>query len=220
LSSLNNDAVYVRACQRRSRCSTHSRGLRPASVSRVILTSHGSWLLQSVARANLHSKSSSGDHIRHIATMSDGCEEPDPTSPFGSLAHVQGLSGPHAGLVQLSFSKSAHKRSLYVHETVLGIWSSVLRNVLEDTSTQSCSSTPQTPRNAAAASSPSSSGPIRTIQLDDESCTAWVEALQLMYPSVPLFTITWDNAERLLPLADKYDMPCIIGECMSLSCPR
>jgi hypothetical protein len=154
--------------------------------------------------------------------MSSEAQEPDPASasPFHSLAHVQGLSGPDAGLVQLSFPKSAHKSSLYVHETVLGIWSSVLRNVLEDTSNQRCSSTPQTPPTAAATSAASSGGPVRTIELDDESCAAWVEALQLMYPSVPLFTITWDNAERLLPLADKYDMPCIIGECMNLNCAR
>jgi hypothetical protein len=30
-----------------------------------------------------------------------------------------------------------------------------------------------------------------------------------MYPAVPLFQVTWDNAARLLLLADKYDMPAV-----------
>ena len=125
---------------------------------------------------------------------------------------MQGLLGLDAGLVQLSFPKSADKTSLYAHATVLGLWSKVLRNVLEDTSSQD-SGSPGTPQTTVAASSPPSSRQIRTIELDDErDCTAWEEAVQLMYPSVPLFTITWENAERLLPLADKYDMPCIIGK--------
>jgi hypothetical protein len=30
-----------------------------------------------------------------------------------------------------------------------------------------------------------------------------------MYPAVPLFRVTWDNAACLLLLADKYDMPAV-----------
>lgn len=82
----------------------------------------------------------------------------------------------------------------------------MLANVLED-----ASHSQQQPDPTAAGASNSSSSSIQdfTVPLDDPDTTAWEEALSLMYPSVPLFEISWANAARLLLLADKYDMPCL-----------
>ena len=104
--------------------------------------------------------------------------------------------GRDTSLVQLSFPKSRDKPTLYANPGMLKAWSKVLANCLEDAQT---AKVPFMPSVSAS------------IPLDDEDCTAWEEALKLMYPSRTVFKVTWDNAERLLLLADKYDMPGITG---------
>jgi hypothetical protein len=47
--------------------------------------------------------------------------------------------------------------------------------------------------------------------LDDKDSAAWEEALAIIY-HMPECDITWENAGRLLRLADKYDMRCIRGK--------
>jgi hypothetical protein len=49
-----------------------------------------------------------------------------------------------------------------------------------------------------------------SIPLDEEDSAAWEEALGIMHHK-PVCDITWENAARLLVLADKYDVACIIG---------
>ena len=133
---------------------------------------------------------------------------------FQDPAEVQALAR-ETNLVQLSFPRSADKANLYATQGMLKAWSKVLANCLEDA---------QMNQNAASGSSKGGASPsdivTSSIPLDDEDCTAWVDALKLMYPSRPLFEVTWENAERLLLLADKYDMPGITGnEKFLFTCP-
>jgi hypothetical protein len=56
------------------------------------------------------------------------------------------------------------------------------------------------------------------ISVGDADSKAWEEALSFMFPSgVPLSKVTWENTERLLLLADMYDMPGIKGEWVGYS---
>ena len=115
---------------------------------------------------------------------------------FRDPDEVQARGRDTSPLVQLSFPKSQDKAALYASPGMLKAWSKVLANCLEDV-------------HAASELMPTVSA---SIPLDDEDCTAWEGALNIMYPTCPLFKVTWDNAERLLLLADKYDMPGITGK--------
>ncbi|WIA28364.1 hypothetical protein OEZ86_010911 [Tetradesmus obliquus] len=119
-------------------------------------------------------------------------------SRFRSLEAM--LASGHDRVVELRFT-NVEGASLHAHSCVLSNWSRVLAHVIEDAHS--------TQPDAAAAEA--AAGPARhqTIPLDDADCSAWEDALSLMYPAVPLLQVTWGNAARLLLLADKYDMPAV-----------
>jgi hypothetical protein len=100
-------------------------------------------------------------------------------------------------IVELCFpnSSSSDKISLFSQQSILALCSKVMGSILE-------SITPAFEKQVGGHSS---------IPLDEEDPAAWEEALAIMH-HIPACDITWENAERLLRLADKYDVACIIGK--------
>lgn len=122
--------------------------------------------------------------------------------------------GGRSGLVRLDFIKTPDRLALYAHEAYLMSASGVLRDLLTEDEAASGAQGPQSKIARTSDSSDAKAARVRAIiPLHDESVTAWEETLSLLYPST-MFTakVTWENAERLLLLADRYDMPCITGE--------
>ena len=91
---------------------------------------------------------------------------------------------------------------LYVKPSVLRSFSRVLEGMLD-----SC----QQEAGEGSSGKASSSDPHLTVPLDgaDDDPLAWDDALGVMYGTLrgAPFEVDWDSAERLLVLADKYDMP-------------
>jgi hypothetical protein len=107
---------------------------------------------------------------------------------FSDAAAVRDLAAAGERLVCLEFPDGLG--SLYAHSFALSSNSPVLRNVLEDTQQQ---------------------GHICTIPVaGDSNISVWKLALGLIY-RIKTATVTLENAEGLLLLADKWDMECITG---------
>ena len=102
------------------------------------------------------------------------------------------------------FNNTADQTSLYCHAVVLGHWFGVLKNLMEELVDKGR-------RSKASSSRADDAGQYLTIPLDDEDCTAFEQALSFLYPTLPLPSVNWDNAEPLLLLADKYDCPVLKG---------
>jgi len=120
-----------------------------------------------------------------------------PAAQFGDPSHAL---DPVARVVRLQFTKTEH-RSLFIHSHVLRSWSTVLADLLDKT---------HMPMESCMCDG--SSYAFLTIALDDTDAAVWEDALQLMHPLKNPFEVTWDNAERLMALAGKYDMPAVAGE--------
>lgn len=123
--------------------------------------------------------------------------------------------GGQSGLVRLDFVNAPGRVALYAHEAYLMTASGVLRDLLaNDEDADSDTAGPQAKVARTSDSSDAKAARLRAIvPLHDDSATAWEDALSLLYPSTMLAAaVTWDNAEQLLLLADRYDMPCITGE--------
>jgi hypothetical protein len=117
---------------------------------------------------------------------------------FADLDAVRALlPSSEQRLVRLSFPDGKH---LYSHPFALALGSGVLRNVLEDTGEQSKEQ-------------------YTTIPLDDstDAVASWQLALAFMHHQTS-GRITMDNAQGLLLLADKYEMPCITGGSACFAC--
>lgn len=135
--------------------------------------------------------------------------------PFRSMQQMV-KQGGRSGLVRLSFVDTPEQDALYAHEAYLMAASGVLRDLLacdEDGSASEAAG----PLTKVARTS--SNGDVQTagvhavLPLHDISVAAWEDALSLLYPSTMMTAeVSWDNAERLLILADKYDMGCITGD--------
>jgi hypothetical protein len=100
-------------------------------------------------------------------------------------------------LVCLTFADS---KQLYSHPVALALASGVLRNVLEDTQAQ------HQQKEGADLTDYS------TIPLDDgpDTAAAWQTTLAFLHHQGSL-KVSMDNAQTLLLLADKYEIPCIAG---------
>ena len=87
---------------------------------------------------------------------------------------------------------------LFAHPFMLRTWSRVLAELLE-----SCGS------GSADGNEEGGGDQHLTVPLDGDDPLAWDDALSVMYgfSCGRPFAVTWDSAERLLVLADKYDMP-------------
>eukprot|EP00878_Enallax_costatus_P013180 GHUV01013777.1.p1 GENE.GHUV01013777.1~~GHUV01013777.1.p1 ORF type:complete len:363 (+),score=89.05 GHUV01013777.1:684-1772(+) len=120
--------------------------------------------------------------------------------------------GGRSGLVRLDFATGPDKTPLYAHEAYLMSASGVLRSLLEyDEDAEEDAAEPSAKVARTSDCSDAKAARLRAIiPLQDDSTIAWEEALSLLYPSTMMSAkVTWDNAERLLLLADRYDMPCI-----------
>lgn len=117
-----------------------------------------------------------------------------------------------AGVVHLSFPSAPGKPSLYSHAAVLSCWSNVLAGLLEGADPSGTVALDNGAAAGAAAGQQPGTSQELLIELQDEDITAWEEALGFMHPKVPLQQVTGDNAQRLLLLADKYDMSVLRGE--------
>jgi hypothetical protein len=101
--------------------------------------------------------------------------------------------------VRLLFVDAPDQPSLYCHTLFLNHYFGVFKDMPELA-------------NVPTHSSSSTEGAYYTLPLDDNSCTAFEDALSFMCPEPPLPSITWDNVEGLLLLADKYNSPYFMGE--------
>jgi len=54
-------------------------------------------------------------------------------------------------------------------------------------------------------------GHIKSYQCLGTSIAEWLEVSQFMYPVIPSPQVSWSNAEGLLALGAKYDMPAIVS---------
>lgn len=132
----------------------------------------------------------------------------DPGSPFKSKQLVIQQAGK-LGLVQLSFARTPEMSVLYAHFPYLIASSGVLRGILEE---QDCQ---HQPAKVARSNSSADIADAYTTQipLDDEDTAAWECVLSMLYPHTVLQArVTWENAQGLLLLADKYDIPMVLGE--------
>lgn len=138
---------------------------------------------------------------------------PTCASQFHSMQQMIAQGG-RSGLVRLDFVITADKLALYAHEAYLMSASGVLRDMLaQDDEADPETAEPQAKVAKTSDSSDARAARLRAIiPLLDDSVTAWEEALSLLYPNTMMSAkVTWDNAERLLLLADRYDMVCITG---------
>jgi hypothetical protein len=92
--------------------------------------------------------------------------------------------------------------SLYCHKSTLSLWFGVLKEAIETDAAES----------ADAPDGPSLDQPYQTIAMLDDDIEVFEEALGIIFPSLPLTTVSMDNARELLLLADKYDGPILKGE--------
>lgn len=140
-------------------------------------------------------------------TKMDSQPQEPPVSHFRSRDQVTHQAG-RTGLVALQFSNANPAVSLFAHAPYLMACSGVLRGILEDQE-DTCE---QPAKIARTLSSSDVSGTPFVIPLDDQNTQYWEELLAMLYPATAQQTkITWNNAEGLLLLADKYDMPLITG---------
>lgn len=112
------------------------------------------------------------------------------TVDFADAASVRQLIRTKEPLVCLTFPD---KTSLYSHKSHLSLASGVLSNVLEDTQ---------------------QSDKFFTVPLDDADAAVWQVALGLIHAGHHLDSckVTLENAQALLLLAHKYEIPSITCE--------
>ena len=155
---------------------------------------------------------------------------PKPEEPSSMFRSADKVAAADPQLVCLSYANTPDKARLYANPTFLRVHSGVLRNLLEDISArtgnqQPSSSSCSTPTATTTSGSNSSSPAVEvrsavaeaedlffTIPLAEDDCTAMEEALYIMYHSLPLYEMSWESAARLVVLADKYDIPSIMGK--------
>lgn len=120
------------------------------------------------------------------------------------------------GLIELRFPKAPERSTIYAHTSYLIASSGVLRCLLQDQDEVPQRQAKKARTDSSANDAISGLEPIEAVQdipLDDEKTSAWEAALSLHYPGTMLQAkVTWDNAADLLLLADKYDMPVVMGK--------
>jgi hypothetical protein len=129
--------------------------------------------------------------------------------------HLLELS--HKGAdVKLVFQDQHHGNleSLPAHSQILATWSGVL-------STAICATQPMEWQESADDTSfapvqqlvqcDDKYGHIKVIPMLGTSIAEWLEVSQFMYPVIPSPQVSWSNAEGLLALGAKYDMPAIVS---------
>ena len=131
-------------------------------------------------------------------------DEDDDYYRFADPSAAQLAPGERGARLRISSGADDTPVELYVHPFVLRACSGVLAELLDGSFGSGSDN-----EDGGGKASSSGADPHLTVPLDGDDPLAWDEALSLLYGLLrgEPFEVDWDSAERLLVLADKYDMP-------------